>query len=303
MKPSGGTELLFGNFQKYVRPDWSNVFNLIVSMCWHKLVDPTKINVLWQHLMLDQYNTLNMRDRNFVDRVQYFVYVSDWQKQQFENHFDTPFSTNITIRNAIEPIVFKEKTKDKIRLIYTSTPNRGLSVLLDSFKLLNRDDVELHVYSSNIIYGKNWQSMDMSKYNELIHRCKTTKNIVYKGYALNNAVRKAVQDAHILAYPSIYEETSCLAAIEAGAAGCKIVTTNLGALPETCDKWATFVDYKYGDDLGDLSQRYADILNREIDNYNTNSIEEQSQWFNDFYSWDNRAIQWNKLIEQIKNAE
>jgi glycosyltransferase involved in cell wall biosynthesis len=129
------------------------------------------------------------------------------------------------------------------------------------------------------------------------------KNVVYKGFALNKAVRKAVQDAHILAYPSIYEETSCLAAIEAGAAGCKIVTTNLGALPETCDKWATFVDYKYGDDLKELSKNYADVLNTEINNFQTTNIKEQSDWFNNYYSWNNRAEEWNNLIEQIKNAE
>lgn len=299
MTPKGGTELLFENFQKYVRPDWSDIFHLIVSICDYRLINPNKVNLLWQHLMLDQYNTLNMRERSFVDQIQYFVYVSEWQKQQFENRFDAPLSQNIVIKNAIEPIPFKEKSTDKIRLIYTSTPNRGLSVLLDSFELLNRNDVELHVYSSNIIYGKSYQSMEISKYNQLIHRCKTTKNIVYKGYALNKAVRKAVQDAHILAYPSIYEETSCLAAIEAGAAGCKIVTTNLGALPETCNGHATFVDYQYGDDLKELSIRYADILNKEINNYSHMGKLEQSIWFNDYYSWHNRAKEWNNLIEKL----
>jgi glycosyltransferase involved in cell wall biosynthesis len=252
--------------------------------------------------MLDQYNTKNMSEREFVDRIQYFVYVSEWQKQQFENKFPTPFSQNIVIKNAIEPIPFKEKSTDKIRLIYTSTPTRGLSVLLDSFEILNRDDVELHIYSSNIIYGKGYQDMMVGTYKHL-HRCKIMKNVVYKGFALNKAVRKAVQDAHILAYPSIYEETSCLAAIEAGAAGCKIVTTNLGALPETCDKWATFVDYKYGDDLKELSKNYADVLNTEINNFQTTNIKEQSDWFNNYYSWNNRAEEWNNLIEQIKNAE
>ena len=48
---------------------------------------------------------------------------------------------------------------------------------------------------------------------------------------------------HIFAYPSIWPETSCVAAIEAMAAGCETVTTNLGALYETCSPFGTFVNF------------------------------------------------------------
>ena len=95
------------------------------------------------------------------------------------------------------------------------------------------------------------------------------KNVVYKGYAMNKAVHKAVQQAHILAYPSIFEETSCLAAIEAGAAGCKIVTTDYGALKETCGDWASYIEFT--PNRRELVQNYAELLQKEIDNYlNTN---------------------------------
>ena len=48
---------------------------------------------------------------------------------------------------------------------------------------------------------------------------------------------------HIFAYPSIWHETSCIAAIEAMAAGCEIVTTNLGALYETCSPFGRFINF------------------------------------------------------------
>ena len=91
------------------------------------------------------------------------------------------------------------------------------------------------------------------------------KNVVYKGYAMNKAIHKAVQQAHILAYPSIFAETSCLTAIEAGAAGCKIVTTDYGALRETCQDWATYVDFTTN--RQELVNNYAETLKKEIDNY------------------------------------
>lgn len=297
MRPIGGTEILQNNLNKHVGVDWQQKVNLLVSACHPELIDPSRINVVWQHLAYDQGAIIGMAYPEFINSVDHFVYVSNWQLAEFKKRFSIQYSNNHVIKNAIEPIEFKEKPTDKIRLIYTSMPNRGLEVLLDAFDIMNRDDVELIVYSSNIIYGKGYAYH--ANHDRLFHRCRQNPNITYKGYAMNQAVRKSLQSAHILAYPSTYEETSCLAAIEAGAAGCKIVTTNLGALPETCNNWATMLDYCYNDDIQLLARQYADILNIEIDNYNTDSIKQQSNWFNETYSWHNRAIEWKDFFNKL----
>lgn len=298
MKPLGGTEILYNNLLKHLGSSWQEKVNLIISSCHPNLIDNSKINVVWQHLAYDQAAIIGMAyPKQFIDRIQHFVYVSNWQLNEFSNRFQIHNSSNLVIHNAIDPIEFIEKPTDKIRLIYTSTPNRGLEVLLNAFEILNRKDIELVVYSSNVIYGKDYAKS--VNHDHLFYRCKKNPNIKYMGYAMNNAVRKALQSAHILSYPSIYEETSCLAAIEAGAAGCKIITTNLGALPETCQSYATYVDYKYGDDLKDLSERYAEVLNIEIDNYSSNFAKQQSDYFNNFYSWQNRKTEWNNFLNRI----
>lgn len=294
MNPNGGSELLYQNLQKYVGLDLEKI-NLILSICNTDLLSTTKPNVLWQHLSYDQQNVVGMNDAKFVQNLDKIVYVSKWQKEKFQTLFNSPIEKSIVIRNAIEPISFIEKPKtEKLKLIYTSTPWRGLEILLDVFELINRDDIELDVYSSTIIYGKNFMP---NAYNWLFHRCKTIKNVNYRGYVTNKAIKKALQTAHIFSYPSIFEETSCLSAIEAGAAGCKLVLSNYGALPETCINYADYVDYH---NTSQLINDYAKLLNDTIDNYwQNNKLQEQSDWFNEYYGWTNRAEEWKHLIQHL----
>jgi glycosyltransferase involved in cell wall biosynthesis len=124
------------------------------------------------------------------------------------------------------------------------------------------------------------------------------------GYATNNVIKKALQEAHILAYPSTFEETCCLAMVEAGAAGCRMVTTNLGALYETGSEYARLMPMQAVPET--FIPAYAKVLNEEIDNYwsiaTQSKLQEQSDFYNHFYSWEKRAVEWNTLFEKISEG-
>ena len=68
------------------------------------------------------------------------------------------------------------------------------------------------------------------KYENIFEECKNTKNVNYLGFVENNKIIELLKNMHIYSFPSIWPETSCISAIEAMAAGCEIVTSNLGAL-------------------------------------------------------------------------
>ncbi len=294
MNPRGGTEILWSNFCKYVDKSHRDRVNIILSDCNPELLRKDVPNILWQHVNTDQRVAQGCKIPSFVVDIDHWVYVSEWQRQRYYRDFVLPHQKYTVIPNAIEPIEWIDRPKDKLRLIYTSTPWRGLEILLEAFKRLNRQDVELDVYSSTVIYGSKFMP---NQYDWLFNRCKTTPRVNYHGYATNKGVRRALQNAHIFAYPSIFEETSCLAAIEAGAAGCSIVTTNFGALPETCGQYATYVQYTR--DYDRLIENYTEVLNQQIDNYwsMTEVLKQQSDYFNTHYSWHNRKTQWEQLIK------
>jgi glycosyltransferase involved in cell wall biosynthesis len=306
MIPKGGSEIAYNSLLQHTESRyWQKDINFIVSMCRPEFIDPTRKNIIWQQLSYDQQNVAGMQDPNFVNRIDCFVYVSNWSYEKFRVIYKTPEHKSLVIKNAIDPIEYIPKNKGKFKLIYTSTPWRGLEVLLDAFELLNRDDVELDVYSSTIIYGDSFNKDNEPVFKPLFDRAKSMKNVNYKGYAENSEIRKAVQQAHVFAYPSIFEETSCIAAIEAGAAGCKMVTTNFGALYETCGEFATMVPYN--SDKKALARSYARALNYTINNYwtddNLNMLQFQSQYYNKFYSWDYRKQQWNSLFNALRKIK
>jgi glycosyltransferase involved in cell wall biosynthesis len=301
MKPLGGSELMYYSLMKYMINDFEPDINLVSSMCDFNLIQEGRINILWQELNYDQENVMLMANEDFVNKIDYFVYASSWQYEKFRYIFHIPENRSRVIKNWIEPIPYVKKPNNgKLKLIYTSTPWRGLSVLLDCFEKLNRDDVELDVYSSTIIYGKSFDQQFNSRYIDLFNRAKSMKNVNYMGYASNSGVRKALQSAHIFAYPSIFEETSCISAIEAAAAGCKLLVTNYGALFETCSDWATYVNYTKDHDV--LVDSYTAALNKAIDEYDHNDpfYKDQSNHYNKFWSWDARMPLWKNLIKDVK---
>lgn len=297
MNPRGGTEILWSNFCKYVSKSDRDRVNIILSDCRHELLRNGIPNILWQHVDTNQAVARGLADPSFVERLSRIVFVSEWQRNKYIAEFKLPSEKCTVLLNAVEPVEYVQKSKNgKLKLIYTSTPWRGLEILVESFKALKRSDIELDVYSSTVIYGVHFMK---NEYEWLFNRCRVTTGINYRGYAANKAVIRAAGSAHIFSYPSIFAETSCLAAIEAGITGCLLATTNLGALPETCNRWARYTDYT--DDYGRLIHDYSEALNNAIDDYRNQGdlLYEQHVWFNQTYSWITRAGEWVKLIDEV----
>ena len=300
--PRGGTEILRDGMFKHSKfLEYENL-NLLLATPDPSKIRFTKKNILWQHLNYSDESVVTMKDNSFMRSIDATVYVSHWQLEKFRYLFQVPLHNAYVIKNAIEPIEFKEKNKDgKLKLIYTSTPFRGLNILLDVMEKLNRDDVELDVYSSTSVYGSGYEAAYYGMYESLFNRAKEAKNVNYKGYASNEEIHKALQESHIFAYPSIFEETACLSMIEAGAAGCNLVTTDLGALPETGSVYAKMMTIKSNEKQ--IVEDYTKLLNNQIDNYwsysNQNLIREQSDFYNRHYSWEVRSKEWNRLFEEI----
>ena len=301
----GGSENQLKLLLKYLPDENFKDINLILNNTDHDLLEKNRINVLWMQHFVNQKEAQNLGSKDYVDKLDYIVFNSNWNFEKFRYQFKIPESKSIVIRNAIEKIDFQEKPREKISLIYHTTPWRGLPHLLKVFKSLDLENIELNVCSSTIIYGKKFDDTYGKKYENIFNECKRTKNINYLGFIDNKKVIELLKKTHIFAFPSIWPETSCISAIESMAAGCEVVTTNLGALYETCSAFGTLVSFDRNFD--NLEKKYSKALLNSIKNFwseqNQKKLKLQHETINITYSWNVRSIEWKNFLDQARRLK
>lgn len=294
----GGTELMRDALLKRVSPDLLDHFQIICSRPGE--LNPDKLKVLWCHDLPEDPYVAKLSDPSYLDKFDLLVFVSNWQMDQYSRTLNVPYSKSIVLENAIEPIDYATKTKEKIKLIYTPTPHRGLELLVPVFKKLCEyfDNIELDVFSSFKLYG--WDQRD-EPYRQVIEECKQHPKINYHGTVSNDEIRSALQAAHIFAYPSIWPETSCLCLIEAMSARCIAVHPNYAALPDTAGGLTMM--YQWSEDVQTHANRFGNTLVQAI-NYamsdEINSILDFTKTYADYrFSWERRVAAWENILTNV----
>ena len=301
----GGSENQFRLLLKYLSDESFKDINLILNDTNPNLLEKDRINILWVHHFVNQKEIKNIGIKEYVDKLDYIVFNSNWNFEKFYYHFKVPESKCLVIRNAIEKIEFQEKPKDKINLIYHTTPWRGLVHLVKVFKSLNLENVELNVCSSTKIYGKKFDDINAKDFENIFNNCKNTKNINYLGFLNNNKIIELLKNMHIYSFPSIWPETSCISAIESMAAGCEVVATNLGAIFETCSPFGNLISFDRNFDK--MKKKFKNALLYSINNYwsyeNQKKLKLQRETINLLYSWETRSVEWKNFFDQSRKLK
>jgi len=298
---NGGTELTTRNlFHRLTREELDGI-QIITSRVRDLKED--KIRIYHLHDLPLDPEASHLKDSTSRSRFHKLVFSSNWQYQQFRDYLGVPYDLNSTvIETGIEPIPMVDKPKDKIRLIYTSTPHRGLEILVPVFVSLAKNDpnIELDVFSSFGIYG--WQDRD-KQYEPLFDICRNHPQINYHGWADNETVRAAYQKAHIFAYPCIWQETSCRSLIEAMSAGCVSVHPNFSALTDTSGGLTLMYDGDHAD-MNSHAGIFAHTLYHTIQNVRQNDMTGLLSFIKTYadtrFSWDTVIYKWKSLIHSLK---
>jgi UDP-glucose:(glucosyl)LPS alpha-1,2-glucosyltransferase len=298
---NGGTEMMRKELFSRVDEELLDKFQIICSRV--RWIDPKKPTILWLHDTWDDPESQHLSDAERIKRFDRLVFVSNYQMNTYNMAHGVPYQSSIVLQNAIEPIPAKEKKTDQVRLIYHTTPHRGLNIVVSAVRELAKqhgDYIHLDVFSSFEAYG--WPARD-EEFKELFQAIKDHPQMTYHGYQPNETVRAALQDAHVFTYPSVWPETSCIAAIEAMSAECEVVCPNFAALPETTANFAAM--YQYSEDITNHANVFANVLNNTITNrFSDNTLRKlkfQKTYIDNFYNWDLRAAQWTGFLQGMLN--
>lgn len=296
----GGTEMMKEGLLNRLDPDLLSRFNIICSRV--RDLDSNKKNILWLHDTWNDPESQHLRNEDSKKRFSKLVFVSNYQFQTYHLAHGVRYAESVVLHNAIEPIPEHEKPKDgPIRLIYHTTPHRGLELLVPAYEALYNkfgDKIHLDVYSSFNIYG--WPQRD-EPYQKIFDKCREHPGITYHGVVSNDEIREALQRAHIFAYPNIWPETSCISVMEAMSAKCCIICPNHAALPETCANFALM--YQYHEDPNTHVNLFVRLTDAVIQDYwneqHLSKLQFQKLYADNFYSWNSRITEWEALLRKL----
>ncbi|RMD74067.1 MAG: glycosyltransferase, partial [Chloroflexi bacterium] len=301
-------------FLEQLKPDIAIILNSTLGADQLRLVLPPQTPLLlWAHHAADQPDVESLRSPEHQEVYERIVLVSQWQQEQYIEAFKIPAEKTAVLRNAIAPCfenlfdsteaILKAKAQPWT-LAYTSTPFRGLNLLLDLMPALqvSHPSVRLNVYSSMKVYQAS-DSEDQQQYGNLYQRCHDLANVNYVGSLPQPELAQALKSTAIWAYTNTFPETSCIAAMEAMASGCYLITSELGALPETTAGFADLIPIPQENYLAD----YSRLLNRAIQRFNDPQahaaleahLRAQVDYINHHCTWSVRAREWEAFLEQV----
>ena len=208
----------------------------------------SKVNIWWVHDLATV--SLKQTAVQHLWNINAIWCVSEYHKKQYKEVYNINPEIIHVVRNGVDSEVIKairdeaidigtgsgiDKTifevADKKLMLYSSRPERGLEHLVAPNGIMERlgDDYMLLVCNYD-----NATPRTEKYYNYLYSRCEELSNVKMLGHLSKSDLYKAMLYSSVLAYPTEFEEVSCITAMEAMQCALPMLTTKTAALPETC---------------------------------------------------------------------
>lgn len=215
---------LFPEFSMKYVIDYLIVSRFISNLVYYDNI----LNVyLWVHDILPQVEKNSPLFQTHPIKFRGIITLSDWHSQYVMKRVGVPQHMMKVSRNAIYSERFTrevESVKQPFRFIYMSDAFRGLGYLLDMIVHVKEryPETELYIFTRPEHVTDEWkQRIAVLPYVHLQPRLTQEK------------ISEELLKSDVWLYPTDFEETYCISALEAMAAGCLVATTRLAGLKDT----------------------------------------------------------------------
>lgn len=197
--------------------------------------------------------------------------------------------------------------RDPYRLVYTSVPARGLDILLDIFPEIKKrvPEASLHIYCGWDLGMLKDEDRELA---QALYDKTNQPGVIREGTKKHSELAKELRRSSLMLYPShpvpragFFAETSCIAALEAQAAGCPVIAAKRGALPESIKDGETGILID-GDPYG--AQFRAGFIEETArllkDQARLSAMRPAAEKFiKENYTWDIIAKEWTEKFERM----
>ena len=308
MQPRGATELQMEMLEKHVSKELLDQVQICTSIPGKVPIDSDKLNILWQKNSWDQPNLQKFfSDKSRHHEYDWYIFNSHWNYEKFRMIFDIPTERSVVIKNGIEDFPIRKiyKRGTPIKLVHHCTPWRGLNVLLRAMQDVENPNITLDVYSSCKVYGSEFADNTEKDFEALYEQARKLPNVNYIGYKPNEYIKDNMHKYNMYAYPSIFEETSCISLLECMAGGLYCVTTNLGALFETGAEFPMYIPYD--NNHRRLAMKFASAIDASANILHEpmihKHIETQADYVNAYYNWNKIGTSWTRFLTGAINVK
>ena len=102
-KPMGGTELMYEELMKRLPQEYKDKFSIFNYPAY---ADSTKPTIYWNQLSYDQQAVQFLTASENIDAISQFVFVGNWQAEQFRKIFNIPGYKTTVLKNACIGLIF-----------------------------------------------------------------------------------------------------------------------------------------------------------------------------------------------------
>jgi FkbM family methyltransferase len=299
-----------------------NLYKLLENNAFHTIIVSRYINFfefykcvytyqtyIWGHdiylFSYDSNNSVNNILLNYDDKIDGCICQTEWHKNLYAKSYEALHGKIHIINNGIDTSMFSAVTntntpnsieKVKNRFIYSSCMERGLERLLELWPQISEklENAELYVCTYN-----NFPRTDSINYSKDIKIKKIMErheNVKYLGKLIKSDLYKLMSTCEYWFYPTNFNETSCITAMEMLMSEVICVYYPMGGLVNTMSDYGIQVNENNEiATIVELSASTPFAENRKKE------LRKRGKEYAISCDWKNRVKKWEELLFTDKN--